>query len=117
MLEIGRTKRALEGKQNKVEVLYNYLAGSEFRQRIEGIVEAFITLKADLESEKRSIQRLWAKREKQIDRARDQTAGMYGDLQGIIGGSLQVIEPLELTALPSPNGETESLSAAGALPP
>jgi hypothetical protein len=80
LIETARTKRSLEGRKNKVEVLYNYLASSEFQQRIEGIVEAFMTLRDDLESERRSMHRLWAKREKQLDRAALNTAGLYGDL-------------------------------------
>jgi hypothetical protein len=66
MIEAARTRRSLQGRQDKVEFLCTYLAGSEFRQRIEGIVEAFMTLRDDLESEKRSMHRLWAKREKQL---------------------------------------------------
>jgi len=68
--------------------------GQEFRHRVEGIVEAFVTLREELEAEKRSTQRMWAKREKQLDRAAMQTAGMYGDLSGIIGASLPSIEHL-----------------------
>lgn len=99
MIEAARTRRSLLGRQNKVELLYTYLAGSEFRQRIEGIVEAFMTLKEDLESEKRSMHRLWAKREKQLERAALNTAGLYGDLGGILGPSLPQIANLELAVL------------------
>jgi hypothetical protein len=99
MIEVARARRSLEGRKTKVEILYNYLAGSEFRQRIEGIVEAFVTMKDDLESEKRSVQRLWAKREKQIERAALNTAGLYGDLGGILGASLPQINNLELAAI------------------
>ncbi len=95
MIEAARTRRFLQGRQDKVELLYNYLAGSEFRQRIEGIVEAFMTLRDDLESEKRSMHRLWAKREKQLERAALSTSGMYGDLAGILGPTLPQIANLE----------------------
>src|SRR5262249_55817739 len=63
MIEAARSKRFTEGRQTKAELLYNYLSSTEFRRRIEGIVEAFITMKEDLDSEKRSLQRIWAKRE------------------------------------------------------
>jgi hypothetical protein len=96
LIETARIKRSLEGRQTEAEILYNYLAGSEFRQRLEGIVEAFITMKEDLESEKRSLQRLWAKREKQLERAAINTAGLYGDLGGILGAGLPPIAKLEL---------------------
>lgn len=96
LIEIAAAKRTLDGRQSKMEVLYNYLSGPEFRHRVEGIVEAFVTLRQDLEAEKRATQRLWAKREKQLERAVMNTAGMYGDLGGIIGASLPPIEKLEV---------------------
>ncbi len=99
LIEIAAAKRATEGQQGKMEILYNYLSGPEFRHRVEGIVEAFMTLRSDLEAEKRAIQRIWAKREKQLDRAVANTAGLHGDLRGIVGASLPQIEKLELPAL------------------
>lgn len=99
MLEVAAAKRALDGRHDKMEVLYTYLSGPEFRHRVEGIVEAFVTLREDLETEKRSMQRIWAKREKQLERAATQTAGMHGDLTGIIGSALPAIDKLELRLL------------------
>ncbi len=117
MLEIGVAKRSLDGRHDKMEVLYKYLSGQEFRHRVEGIVEAFVTLREDLEAEKRSTQRMWAKREKQLDRATSQTAGMYGDLSGIIGASLPAIEHLEIPAIEGPTAifQNESTDDSGAL--
>jgi hypothetical protein len=103
MLEVGAAKRALDGRHDKMEVLYKYLSGSEFRHRVEGIVESWVTLREDLEAEKRATQRMWAKREKQLERATAQTAGMYGDLSGIIGASLPAIESLSHPKLESTN--------------
>ncbi len=102
LIEVAQARRAHDGKQDKMDVLYNYLSGQEFRHRVEGIVESFVTLRAELESEKRAMQRIWARREKQLDRAVTSTAGLYGDLGGIIGGQLPTIEQLELAALPGP---------------
>ncbi|HEY1599251.1 MAG TPA: DUF2130 domain-containing protein [Pirellulales bacterium] len=99
LIEVAAAKRAMDGRNDKMELLYSYLSSSEFRHRVEGIVEAFATLRADLEAEKRSVQRMWAKREKQIERAVTCTTGMYGDLSGIIGRSLPKIEMLELPLL------------------
>jgi hypothetical protein len=99
LLEVSTAKRSLDGRNDKMEHLYSYLSGPEFRHRVEGIVESFVTLKEELEAEKRATQRMWAKREKQLERAITQTAGMYGDLNGIIGASLPRIEKLELPLL------------------
>jgi hypothetical protein len=99
LIEVARTKRSLHGRQGKMEVLYNYLSSSEFRQRVEGIVEAFVTLREDLEAEKRAMKNIWAKREKQLERAVTNTAGFYGDLSGIVGATLPKIQAIELPAI------------------
>jgi hypothetical protein len=104
---MSKAVRNQNGRNGKMELLYDYLTGTEFRHRIEGIVEAFVTLKSDLETEKRAQQRAWAKREKQLDRAIAQTAGMCGDLQGIAGDSLPTIESLQWNAIEHKNAENE----------
>ncbi len=104
LTDVAAAKRSLDGRHDKMEVLYRYLSGQEFRHRVEGIVEAFVTLREELDAEKRATQLRWAKREKQLDRAVAQTSGMYGDLSGIIGASLPAIESLTPSALPEPDG-------------
>jgi hypothetical protein len=91
MTQVAQAKNSLVGKNEKMEVLYHYLSGSEFRQKIEAIVEAFVQMQEDLNEEKRAAERRWAKREKQIQRVVTNTSGMYGDLQGLIGASLHDI--------------------------
>jgi len=99
LLEAANAKQALKGQHGKMEQVYNYLASTNFRNRVSGIVEAFITMRNDLEKEKKAILSQWAKREKQIEQALYGTAGMYGDLQGIIGGTLQEIEGMSFAQL------------------
>lgn len=99
LIEVAKTKTAATGKGEKMELLYNYLAGSEFSQRIRAIVEAFMTMRKDLDAEKKAMQSQWAKREKQIDRVIENTTGLGGDIQGIIGASLPAIDELGLQAL------------------
>lgn len=89
-------KMSVVGKNEKMEVIFNYLSGNEFRQRVEAIVEAFSSMKDDLEQEKRAFQKIWAKREKEIDRVINNTVSMHGDLQGLMGASLPQIRGLEL---------------------
>lgn len=96
LIQIAAATVALQGMARKSEAVYGYLISTEFRMRIEAIVEAFETMKNDLDSEKRAIQRQWAKREKQIERTISSTVGLYGDLQGIIGGALRTIPELEM---------------------
>ena len=96
LIQVTQARSALVGRTEKVELLYNYLSGPEFQQRVEAIVESFVSMQEDLEAEKRAMERQWAKREKQIQRVGQSTSGMYGDLQGIIGASLPQIKLLEL---------------------
>jgi len=99
LLQVSLARQASEGQQTKTEMVYQYLTGPRFRQRVEAIVEAFSTMQEDLDKERKAIMKQWAKREEQIERVMGATVGMYGDLQGIAGKSLQEIEGLELQAL------------------
>ncbi|MDF0643470.1 MAG: DUF2130 domain-containing protein [Nitrospira sp.] len=102
LIEVASARQASEGQQTKTEMIYQYLTGPRFRQRVEAIVEAFSSMQEDLDKEKKAIIKQWAKREEQIDRVMQATAGMYGDLQGIAGKTIQEIEGLELRALSPP---------------
>jgi hypothetical protein len=99
LIEITLARQANEGQQTKTEMIYTYLTGPRFRQRVDAIVEAFSTMKGDLEKERKVIMKQWAKRDEQIDRVIQATVGMYGDLQGIAGKSLQEIEGLDIQLL------------------
>lgn len=96
LIDLAYASNALEGKSEKMELVYQYLSGPSFRQRVEAIVESFVSMKNDLDAEKRSMEKIWAKREGQINRVINNTAGMYGDLQGIIGSALPEVKILEL---------------------
>jgi hypothetical protein len=95
LLEVAATKRAVAGKNEAIEVLFAYLTGPEFRQRIEAIVRTFGDMQGDLEEEKRVAARRWAKREKQIARVVENTSAMCGDLQGLLGAAMPSIPSLE----------------------
>jgi hypothetical protein len=99
LIEVACTRQASEGQQTKMEMVYGYLTGPRFRQRVQAIVEAFSSMREDLDREKKAITRQWAKREEQIDRVMNATVGMYGDLQGIAGKTLQEIEGIEFQGM------------------
>ena len=109
LIEVTCARQATEGQQTKMEMIYQYLTGPRFRQRVQAIVEAFSSMQEDLDKEKKAITKQWAKREEQIERVMQATVGMYGDLQGIAGKTLKEIEGLELLALEAPtSGEEET---------
>ena len=111
LIELASARQALDGQQTKTEMVYQYLTGPRFRHRVEAIVEAFSSMQEDLDREKKAITKQWAKREEQIERVMQATAGMYGDLQGIAGKTIQEIEGLSISLLDTPktDSETETL--------
>ncbi len=100
LVDVARTRASIAGKGEKMEMVYTYLTGQDFRQRIEAVVESFVAMKDDLDAEQRAMQKIWAKREQQLMRMIKNTSGIYGDLQGIIGAALQPISRLELPSGP-----------------
>lgn len=94
--EVALAQGYRDGAKEKMELLYNYLTGTEFRQRASAIIEAFMLMRNDLEKERAAVTRTWCKREKQISGVIENMAGMIGDVQGISGNALQDIPALEL---------------------
>jgi hypothetical protein len=111
LIAVAKSRRALEGQHSKMELVYNYLIGQEFCNRVSGIVEAFVTMRQDLDAERRVLTARWKNREKQLDRVLLSTSGLYGDLQGIIGRTLPEIKGMSLDAL-----GTADLPSGKALP-
>lgn len=96
LVSLYHERTSNEGRDEKMKTLYNYLTGHEFKNRVEGIVDAFSNLQEELEKEKRYFNTKWARQEKDIRKVIDHTHGMYGDLQSVIGKSLPEIKSLEL---------------------
>src|SRR5262249_8664849 len=91
LIKVFAERANLAGKDDKMEILYQYLTSVEFQHRIQAIVEGFSYLWADVEREKRWFATKWARQEKEIRKIIDSTQGMYGDLQAVTGRSLAAI--------------------------
>lgn len=111
LIEIAGARSATDGQQTKMELIYNYLTGPRFRQRVEAIVEKFSDMQSDLDRERNAIRKMWAKREMQIQGVIESTVGMYGDLQGIAGKSLQEIDGLDTHLLDAPTSDSQKEEA------
>jgi len=94
LLQLAQSRATANTQEEKLELLYRYLSGVEFRQRVEAVVEAFANMRRDLDQERRAAERQWARRSKQIEAVTFNISGMYGDLQGLV--SLPPINLLEL---------------------
>lgn len=53
LVQVSYARAASEGLDAKMELLWRYLSGDEFRQRVEAIVEAFDTMQAQIHKEQR----------------------------------------------------------------
>jgi hypothetical protein len=111
LIEIAAVRQAGVGQQTKMEIMYQYLTGPRFQQRLEAIVEKFSDMQEDLEKERRAMTRLWAKREEQIRGVIDATAGMYGDLQGIAGQALKEIDGIAMPLIEDKGRDDDSIAA------
>jgi hypothetical protein len=105
LIDLANSRLVQVGQASKMELVYAYLTGPRFRQRIEAIVEKFSDMQEDLARERKATTRLWAKREAQIQGVIESTVGMYGDLQGIAGKVMQEIESLEVLAVEGPSSD------------
>jgi hypothetical protein len=95
LIEVSNSREAAKGQRTKMEMVYQYLTGPQFRHRIDVIVEKFTDMQGDLDRERKAMVRIWAKREEQLKSVIDSSAGLYGDLQGIAGRALPEIDSLD----------------------
>ncbi len=103
VIHIYNASKSQENKGDKMNMLYSYLTSNEFKLQIEAIVEGFVQMKSDLDSEKRSMEGIWKKREKQIEKVLLNTNHMYNSFKGIAGSAIAPIKYLEL-----PGSESKS---------
>lgn len=96
LIGLAGSRQTQEGQQTKMELVYQYLTGPRFRHRIDAIVEKSTDMRDDLNRERKTMMRMWAKREEQLRGVLDSTSGLYGDLQGIVGRAMQEIGSLDV---------------------
>jgi hypothetical protein len=107
LIEIASARQAGQGQQTKMELVYQYLTGPRFRQRLEAIVEKFSEMQTDPDKERKAMIRLWAKREAQIRGVVEAAAGMCGDLQGIAGKAFKEIDGIALPLIDNQPGDRQ----------
>ncbi len=98
LIQVTGAKLATVGKNEKMEAVYEYLTGTGFKQRVEGILDSCKAMKEHIDKEKRAYTKSWAQREKEIENLLTNTIKTHGDLQGIMGKSLPEIKQLELSS-------------------
>jgi hypothetical protein len=113
LIESATARIAVQGRDGKMEKMFAYLTGPHFRGRVSAIVEAIVGLGDDLELEKRTLTKQWAKRQRRLELLMTGSAGLYGDFQAIVGRSLPELQGLSLPELDGGSG-LESSEEPGA---
>lgn len=108
VIQLSTAITSQENKGDKMHMLYDFLTSTTFRMQVEAIVEGFSSMKTALDSEKRSMQRIWKEREKQIDKVITNTIDMYGSIKGIAGNAIQSVKALELPEGELPEEENDN---------
>lgn len=102
LIDLQRVSTINTGRENKAELLYNYMSSAQFSHTIRSVVETFIAMKAQLDAEKRALTKHWSQREVQIDKVLLSVSELIGHLQGITQDGLPQLNEIETLALPDP---------------
>ena len=97
--QVAKVRIANTDSGNKMKMLYDYLTNSEFHQRIKNIIDAFNSMKNELEQEQRAFQKIWKQREVQMERVITNTIDLYSTFSAIAGSGVLQIDDLELPYL------------------
>jgi len=95
LLETHKVKIANENRGEKMEILYQYFTSGEFSQKTKRILEIYDGMLQQLEQEKKVTQKLWAKREKDIQTMKENLSIVSGDIAGITGKEVHLLEEFE----------------------
>lgn len=99
LIELAKARRTARGKREKMEIVYDYLSSPQFGTRVESVLTMLVSLKSDLDCEKRAYAKIWTKRQTQIDGVIGSMAHIVGDLQAI--GDLSMAEVKSLALPPA----------------
>ncbi len=95
IIKVYEIQKSQEGKGDKMQMLYDYLTGIEFRGQVEAIMEGFMSIKNGITKERVQMEKIWKEREKQLEKVLISTSGMYGSVKGIAGASIANIPLLD----------------------
>jgi hypothetical protein len=111
LIEIHKLRAANIGRNEKVELLFNYVSSVAFAQQIRSMLESVAGMTCDLATEKRALQRMWSKRQGQIDSVACAIATIVGQINSIAHRDFVELDNLEALALAAEQaGEKEPQS-------
>lgn len=94
LLKISEAFSSQSNKGDKMQMLYDYLTGIEFRLQMGAIIEGFSDLQNSYIQERRAMERIWKQREKQLEKVLLNTNHFIGSIQGIAGSSIPELKQI-----------------------
>ena len=95
LIEFSRHIIINENKEDKKEILYNYLTSKKFYSHVESIIESFVNMNIDLEKEERIAFKNFEKRRSHIRAAQRGTVSLFTNFSSIAGSSIKKLNLLE----------------------
>jgi hypothetical protein len=96
LIETQRQKTVNVGKNEQMEALYDYICSTQFVHRIKAVVDHQEQMQIELTKEKSAMQRIWKKREIQIEGITTQMMSVCGELQGISKGGIPMLDDIAI---------------------
>lgn len=89
VIQIQSLVATQENKGEKKEMLYNFVTSNAFKLQIDAIDETFTQMRDELNKERTAMQKWWAQREKNIEKASLNTNYNLGAIEGIVRSTIQ----------------------------
>ena len=106
-LTLRDRERIVAGHRDSLkDIVYDYFTGQDFARKVKGIISAYVQMQKDLESERRSMLRIWNKRDTQIRQVIDNTSAMFGEIEGLVAHD-KAIPVLDILRLEYAGDENE----------
>ena len=95
LIKLSEVRLAQTNKGDKMQMLYDYLTDGKFAEQIQRVVLGFKDLQEGYEKEKRAQQKIWKKRDEQLEMMFRNTSDFITQIQVIAGTSLLQLEAPE----------------------
>jgi hypothetical protein len=112
LIELHKLRQANTGRNERMELLYNYIHSPQFTQRVNSVVGGINAMRQDLEAEKTAMARMWKKREAQLVRMSSGVLSVVGELQGLEQSGLPQLDSIASLPAAIPDDAVDSHAKA-----
>ena len=90
ILKIAEIKKFQENKGDRMNAIYDYVTGQEFRRNLQMMRENFRNFQLQLDKEKEDFEKNWQKKRKMIQTIIDNSSHISGSIEGIAGNDVDL---------------------------